>query len=265
VFNTLLKSNNLDAKSALSEYSASQNKEQFYEKIINLCRNPRQTQTAAIPVAPPKAAVTSPPAAPATVAAPKAATTNGISQNRKENKKACYLFREGKCSRGNECKFEHTFGQSQEITAPRRSNQEVSQEKKEAKPVCHFFQTGGICRKADRCRYQHPNGVKEGNNWRDHKFERKNLSEKKNEEKKNSPKITNVVDPEATEENEGGMDSIGESVPSLTADAQSNQNDETGGRSLLQDSDKETFPTNHKNSQSDLNVTLEASDETEGL
>jgi hypothetical protein len=271
VFNKLLKSDNLDAKNAFSEFSASQNKEQFYEKIINLCRhtNRKEVPTAApmtlaasivapvVPVAPVVAAptVTAPAAAPTT-----ATTTNGTSQNRKENKKVCYLFREGKCSRGNDCKFEHLLGQAQDTTVPRRSNPEAPQEKKETKPVCHFFQSGGICRKADRCRYQHPNGVREGNAWKDHKFEAKDTSEKKSEEKKESIKRTNQkvpVDSKAlvadSPKKEMELEAV---IPGVTVDdAQtSNQIDETGGRSLLQTSDKETFLIAQKNS--DLSVNL---------
>jgi hypothetical protein len=213
VFHSLLKSNHPEAKIAFEEYSKTQNKEQFYGKILSLCR--------------------------AGQTIPNEREAN-VAPNKIENKRICYLFREGKCRR-NGCKFEHMLGNQQ--TAPSEdlgskpsSNQEEKEpqiEKKESKTICHFIQSNGICRKADKCRFLHPLSVREGNQWKAQKpSEAKSaIPSKTRKETKGRPIPTEEED-QAINERE-----IINSTAPPPAPAKGHQNDEPLGRSLLQTSD----------------------------
>jgi hypothetical protein len=235
IFHSLLRSNNSEAKSAFEEFSKSQNKEQFYQHIINICRtgptNPKQRET----------------------------SSSNLTQNPVDQKRVCYLFREGKCQRGNGCKFEHVLGNQQPLPSENsesklQEEKEPPREKKEIKPICHFIQTNGVCRKADRCRFLHPHAIREGNQWKILKPSEAKPSPQKNRKEVNDQKPS----PAECEEDIG----VDESEIKRTTDStRGDDNDELLGRSLLQPSDlneSTAFPLG-RDDQSDIDLDLDAS------
>lgn len=226
LFHKLLKSNNQDAKNTHDEYVKNQNKEQFYTKIINLCRNMNHVTTK---------------------------EDGKPSQRREQNRRVCYLFPEGKCLRGNECKFEHIIDRHVEGDSHR--------EKKDTKPVCMYYESGGVCKKADRCKFKHPNGVKEGNFWRN-----------PSHSKQQNEVIEEEVIVQTTERKETEITETKISSPSLLSNQSSeylngDDAEEPVGRSLLRDSENQSdnsLPLDAVDNSANIKLDLDSSNANQG-
>ena len=75
-----------------------------------------------------------------------------------ERRGICYDFSDGKCSRGDKCKFLHekeTAQQKKERTASRSRGADATKDNK--LKVCKFFTTTGGCRDGENCTWKHVN------------------------------------------------------------------------------------------------------------
>lgn len=163
-FFNLLKSNNIEAKNAHLEYSTSQNKEVFWSKIVALCRNSPSTQNST------------------NLTVPVTESESDTSVHSKSQGKICFMFRQGKCTRGN-CKFDHSLENLRAAAAPQEgppkaisspSNHETLSIKESTsspedpkKSPCQFYVTNGCCRKGDKCKYAHLGSERQGHTWVD--------------------------------------------------------------------------------------------------
>merc|ERR1719373_1555952 len=65
----------------------------------------------------------------------------------KREDEACWNFLEGRCDRGDACRYSHS---PDAIVVPRRYEHEGT-----SKSLCWDFQRDGVCKRGDSCRYRH--------------------------------------------------------------------------------------------------------------